>query len=137
VDGGTFTDLNLQDGIDRCREVVEDDRDIIVDVVMCNSDPVKINDLPNHSFFRPYHIWKRQSEFKDFYSAMNDVMEVVKANPYVNYRYVISASEKLPGGPVPIIVKIEDIQKMYDIGYKDAVKAIKGEEVFKEYKDMI
>mmetsp|Transcript_9261 Transcript_9261/g.15574 ORF Transcript_9261/g.15574 Transcript_9261/m.15574 type:complete len:271 (+) Transcript_9261:140-952(+) len=51
VDGGTFTDLNLQDAIDKCREVVKEDKDIIVDVVMCQSDPVKIDEMKNSWLF--------------------------------------------------------------------------------------
>ena len=35
VDGGTFSDSNLQDAIKKCREVVDDDKDIIVDLIMC------------------------------------------------------------------------------------------------------
>jgi len=42
VDGGTFSDLNLQDAIQKCREVVDDDEDIIVDVIMCLDEPVKM-----------------------------------------------------------------------------------------------
>ena len=35
VDGGTYTNLNLQDAIDRCREVADSDAKITVDVIMC------------------------------------------------------------------------------------------------------
>ena len=35
VDGGTYSDLNLQDAINKCREVVDNDEDITVDVIMC------------------------------------------------------------------------------------------------------
>lgn len=35
VDGGTFSDANVQDAVEKCRELVDDDKDIIIDVVMC------------------------------------------------------------------------------------------------------
>ena len=47
VDGGTFSDLNLQDAITKCREVVDNDEDIIVDVIMCQTDPLKMKHF-NH-----------------------------------------------------------------------------------------
>lgn len=109
VDGGTFTDLNLQDAIDRCREDVGKDEDIIVDIVMCNSDPVTIDDYQTAPFFRPYHIYQRQKDFQEYYTTMNDIMQVTKANPNVSYRYVVTASEHLPSGPIPIIVRMQDI----------------------------
>lgn len=35
VDGGVFTNLDLGEAIVRCREEVEKDEDIIVDIVLC------------------------------------------------------------------------------------------------------
>lgn len=35
VDGGVFTNLDLGEAIVRCREEVENDEDIIVDIVLC------------------------------------------------------------------------------------------------------
>jgi predicted acylesterase/phospholipase RssA len=63
VDGGTFSDLNLQDAIDRCREDTTSDSDIIVDVVMCQTDPVKIAEVEAHTYFKPYHYYKRRNDF--------------------------------------------------------------------------
>ena len=38
VDGSLFTTISIGDPISRCREEVEKDEDIIVDVIMCYSD---------------------------------------------------------------------------------------------------
>ena len=43
VDGGVFTNLDLGEAIVRCREEVEKDEDIIVDIILCIADPVEIN----------------------------------------------------------------------------------------------
>jgi hypothetical protein len=48
---------------------------------------------------------------------MNDVMRVSNANPNVNYRHIVTATETLPGGQVPIWAKPEDLKKTWDIGY--------------------
>lgn len=42
VDGGVFTNLDLGEAIVRCREQVERDEDIIVDIVLCFDQPIKI-----------------------------------------------------------------------------------------------
>lgn len=44
VDGGTFSDLNLEDAIMKCREIVDNDVDIIIDVIMCQTDPLVISE---------------------------------------------------------------------------------------------
>ena len=59
VDGGTFSDLNLQDAIEKCREIVDDDSDIIVDVIMCQTDPVVMEEYKSWDFFNPYHVQQR------------------------------------------------------------------------------
>ena len=55
---------------------------------------------------------------------MNDVYIVADANPKVQFRYILTATESLPGGTIPIFVKPEDLKKTFEIGYNDAIKAI-------------
>lgn len=77
-------------------------------------------------------------EFQTYYTVMNDVMTVANANPDIQYRYVMTATETLPGGTVPIWVKPSDLQKTYDIGYNDAIKAINNNSTaYSNFKDMI
>lgn len=61
-----------------------------------------------------------------FHDAMNDVLPILDSNPDVNMRYLISASEELPGGYLSIVVKEEDMKKMWQIGYDDAKNAIEN-----------
>jgi predicted acylesterase/phospholipase RssA len=42
VDGGVFTNLDLGEAIVRCRETVDRDQDIIVDIILCLGSPVEI-----------------------------------------------------------------------------------------------
>ena len=78
VDGGVFSDANVQDAVDKCREIVDDDKKIIIDVVMCNTDPVSLGKYEKKTFFNAHHIYERQETFKTYYATMNDVMEVAK-----------------------------------------------------------
>ena len=68
---------------------------------------------------------------------MNDVMVVANANPEVNYRYIVTATETLPGGTIPIWVKPSDRKKTYEIGFNDAIKAINNDTAYDEFKNLI
>jgi len=68
---------------------------------------------------------------------MNDVLVVANANPKVNYRYIVSATETLPGGALPIFVKPGDLKKTYDIGFSDGLKAINNDTAYAKFKDYV
>lgn len=117
VDGGIYSDLNLQDAINKCREVTDKDENIIVDVIMCNSDPVFIKNYTQWTYFNAWNIHQRAQEFKTFYNVLNDVLPMAEENPKVNFRYIVTATESLPGGAVPIFAKPSDLENTYKIGY--------------------
>ena len=83
--------------------------------------------------FNALNVMERVNAFKSYYGALNDVLTVVDSFPDVKVRYVVSATETLPGSEVPIFVKQADLEKAYQIGYIDAIKAIEKN----EYQSMI
>jgi hypothetical protein len=44
VDGGLFTNLDLDEAVTKCREEVENDEDIIVDIILIMDKPYKIEE---------------------------------------------------------------------------------------------
>lgn len=60
VDGGTFSDANVQDAINKCREIVDDDSSIIIDVVMCQTDPLDLDAYKPKHLFNAHNIYERQ-----------------------------------------------------------------------------
>ena len=54
------------------------------------------------------------------------MLPILDANPAVNLRYMISASQKLPGGFIPIFANPDDLKKTWQIGYDDAKRAIEA-----------
>lgn len=42
ADGGLFANLDLSEAILKCREIVDNDEDIIVDIVLCTDEPLII-----------------------------------------------------------------------------------------------
>ena len=124
VDGGTYSNLNLQAAIDRCREIVDDDANIIIDVLTCQEQTIEIPEYAPRSFFNVWNIHQQMGKIRDFYKAMSDILPVLDANPLVQLRNLIVPSEKLPGGLVPIVTDAKLLDIMHDIGYKDGLNAI-------------
>jgi len=132
VDGGVYSNTNLEYAINKCKDLVDDYDKIIVDVLMCQTDPVEIGSYTKQSMFNALNIYNRKKTIKTYYDTMNDIYPFVRAFPEVNYRYIVAASETLPSSSVPIIVSQDDLEKSYSIGYKDGVDAISGEYGIKE-----
>lgn len=42
VDGGIFTNLDLSDAITKCKEIVDNEEDIIVDMILIFDSPVDL-----------------------------------------------------------------------------------------------
>ena len=71
MDGGTIWNVNLISAADRCREIVGDDSQIIMDIVMCHDHEVHDetdtgNAINNFLRYRQIH---------GYYKKMNDVVE--------------------------------------------------------------
>ena len=56
-------------------------------------------------------------------------MPILNANPDIHLRHLIIPSEKLPGGPVPIVTDAKMLNETYEIGYKDGLNAIQEKSV--------
>jgi predicted acylesterase/phospholipase RssA len=50
VDGGAWANLDLSSAINRCKEVVDDESDIIVDVILCQTNPITIPPFERNPF---------------------------------------------------------------------------------------
>lgn len=93
MDGGTVWNTNLVTAIERCREQVDDDSEISIDIITVRY-PREFNwkDSRNAAvnFYEHFQI-KYQSHWVD------DIFEFMKAYPEVNFRYLVNPSKKLPG----------------------------------------
>ena len=94
MDGGTVWNLNLVSAIERCREQVDDDSQITIDVISCarvfRSDANHTDNAIGN--------WLKYRDIKTFNSGMRNVHEVQLAYPKVNYRYFFQASAPLTSG---------------------------------------
>mmetsp|Transcript_7046 Transcript_7046/g.11860 ORF Transcript_7046/g.11860 Transcript_7046/m.11860 type:complete len:172 (+) Transcript_7046:541-1056(+) len=94
IDGGTAYNTNLVAAIERCREQVDDDSEITIDII--NSDThILPNDLNMTNAYSNYLIFQ---DIKRYYHKLEDIFLIEKAYPDVNFRYYIEPSVALPAG---------------------------------------
>lgn len=95
MDGGTVWNTNLVSAVQRCREQVDDDSQITLDIIVCGYPKIdttwEFKDETIENFLR-------YKDIKDFYSHSEDIAGFIKAFPKVNFRYFLAPSQPLAGG---------------------------------------
>jgi hypothetical protein len=94
MDGGTVWNFNLEGAVERCREIVDRDEYIIMDVIICSDgklDTLNVTGNTINNFLRSY-------ELSSYHKSVGDVREQRRANPKVQYRYFFMASKPLAHG---------------------------------------
>ncbi len=92
MDGGTVWGTNLVSVVDRCREKVESDSEIIIDIILCyNSQMQTITETGN-----AIDNFMRHRDINAYYNMMNNIVEFKRSRPDVQYRYLIVPSGKVP-----------------------------------------
>ena len=93
VDGGTFTNLDLSDAILKCKEIVEKEEDIIVDVILIFDSPEGIEewDFDQAMEKNSFEYSTRKVDIADLYFwDYSDFVRIARGFPHVNIRYVIT-----------------------------------------------
>lgn len=144
VDGGSIWNIDIPSAVRRCKEVVDNDEDIIIDMILCGSNPPVSGPKKDLSKFSALSHYQRAQEIKSFYDTMNKVERAMSLFPQVNFRYIVSPSESLSASsnPIPLDFSKNHLNKCFDVGKKDARNAVKlGSkkyfEVVKQYRDRL
>lgn len=126
VDGSLFATISIGDPIERCREEVENDSDIIVDVITCYQDlhDIKLWTYEDLKWMNAYSLYERRKEIYNYYYYKEDLVRMTRGFHEIDFRFIVVPSEPLAaGGMVPINATKEDIQAEIALGYTDG-KAI-------------
>lgn len=102
IDGFTVDNLNLRGGIKECQKVVGDDARITVDIILA-----KPLSLPpqSASTLSTIGLYQRANDINAFHKNWFYLLDVMKAFPKINWRYVVSPEGELPNYPfVPLVV---------------------------------
>mmetsp|Transcript_17322 Transcript_17322/g.29135 ORF Transcript_17322/g.29135 Transcript_17322/m.29135 type:complete len:306 (-) Transcript_17322:238-1155(-) len=94
MDGGTGWNTNLVSAVRRCREQVDSDSQITVDIVMCGSSFLSEWEDKNNGYSNQI----RFKEIRQYYDDLQDVYEFKQSFPEVNYRHLVMPTGKIKGG---------------------------------------
>lgn len=85
VDGMVLSDLDMSEAITQCQDKGFEDKDIIVDVILCFKHEFKWDDwsLADSKFKNAYDLYQRKEYFRNFYNYYEDVTRVVRGYPNV------------------------------------------------------
>lgn len=123
-DGGVVTGVDIDAAIARCREVVDRDEDIVVDVItiMAQKELDTFDqEKDNHMIPIVMRAWNVVQVEKN----QRKRTQACKAYPNVNWRYYIEPKEKLPSNGLQF--DKDAMLKMVQIGHADAMSAAAGQ----------
>jgi hypothetical protein len=91
VDGGTLWNLNIVSAINRCREFVDDDSKITLDILTVGfSENAPI--YPKSNLTSGVLNYERYLSLKKWNKQHRDIYEFMQAYPKVNFRYLLHSS---------------------------------------------
>eukprot|EP00343_Euplotes_focardii_P000758 CAMPEP_0205800326 /NCGR_PEP_ID=MMETSP0205-20121125/1962_1 /ASSEMBLY_ACC=CAM_ASM_000278 /TAXON_ID=36767 /ORGANISM="Euplotes focardii, Strain TN1" /LENGTH=337 /DNA_ID=CAMNT_0053063257 /DNA_START=32 /DNA_END=1042 /DNA_ORIENTATION=- len=122
IDGGCIWNLDVTGAVRRCKEIVEDEEDIIIDIILCSF--YSLTPIEEIRKYGPLDHYFRGIEIQDWQNNMQDVERAVRNYPKVNFRYVIGPSTQLSGSPIPLDFSRSHLDKCFEIGKNDAIKAV-------------
>lgn len=126
VDGGVFTNLDLSEGILKCREMGFDDKDIIMDIILCFEKKTEMDEwsAQEAKYKNAYDIYQRKEWYRYFYYYYEDITRVIRGYPNVHFRHLITPQATLGGGYIPLFDGIDTTRRYMEQGYNDAVKSL-------------
>lgn len=74
MDGGTVYNTNLVSAVERCREQVDDDSQISVDIVVCTGYDLDAG--KGYDDLSAFNNYLRQNDIKDYHKNIGDVFEI-------------------------------------------------------------
>jgi len=79
MDGGTVWNTNLVSAVQRCREIVDDDSKIILDIIVCDDDELDAWESENNAMSN----YLRFNGIKSYHDSIADIDEFSQAFPEV------------------------------------------------------
>lgn len=122
IDGGCIWNLDVSGAIRRCKEIVDDEKDIIVDIILCSE--YSLASAGELSKYNALAHMMRARAIEEYIDLMQDIKRSLIDHPDVNFRYVLGPSETLSNSPIPLDFSKEHLDKCFEIGKNDARRAI-------------
>jgi len=117
MDGGVSYSVDVFSGVNKCEDKGFEQKDIIVDIVLCKNSSISIKDPKS---LTPVGSLFRFMEINSFESAMAVISDTKHYMRDVTLRYVVAPLRSMPISPVAITFWHKDIVTMIKYGQEDA-----------------
>lgn len=122
IDGGVSRSYDIPSAMDYClKKVGGDESKITLDVIMLGNGAFRADDAFD---YKTLPMIMRYFEIRDYYGSMDLLIRSREAYKKVNWRYVLTPTEKLSSGKIPLFFEPEEMEKNIQIGMRDAKTAI-------------
>jgi len=123
IDGGTMINLDVGGAIERCKEIVTDQKDIIIDIVLCGGASwVPIDASKDHTIDMIY----RMQDLNAYRKALDDLIHELSDYPLIKFRHIVWPSQQLPGGIHLLDFDPKELAFMIELGEKDCKKQMQA-----------
>lgn len=122
ADGGVKMNLDVGSAIERCLDVTEEEN-IITDLIM---DSPYAN-LPNETSFKTREVLSRVYQISSYDGSVWYTYNAQKAYPKVYLRYMITPTEPMPGGRIPLNFTPSVLEAEIQLGINDTIKYLKSQ----------
>ena len=93
IDGGVIWNTNLVSAVERCREMVDHDWQITLDVINCDG-----RDLEAWTDRSAIGNWFRYREIQSYKQGQADIDKFIRAFPKVSFRHYVEPTKPMPSG---------------------------------------
>lgn len=122
VDGGIYSNTDIEQAILRCREKGFQDQDIIIDTILDQEDPSTLDTLSNEDVkkMNSKSVFWRMRAVRSYWKEIGDLLSIMRGYPNVDFRYLLQPSKKIPSELIPLFPTPEKDQFMINLGEQDA-----------------
>jgi len=100
LDGGVSRNYDIPSAMDYClKKVGGDQSKVTLDVILLANGAFRIDDAQN---YKTIPMIQRYFEIRDYYGSMDLLIRAREAYKSVNWRYVLTPTERLSDGKIPL-----------------------------------
>ena len=115
IDGGSAYGVDIVSAVARCRELVDDDSKIILDVILCHDQGLSSVDDTGNAI----NNYMRYRQIQSDHKKLNNLVEFQLARPTVQFRHLIMPSGSVASGLKEIDFNQANIEPMFSLGITD------------------
>lgn len=122
MDGGVAWNLDITSAILRCRELVDSDDKILLDVIDVDRSSNEVLHWDSSGLVISNYL--RYKRIQALYRRIDDLQEIKWAFPDVKYRYIVNPTYNLDPLYKELSMDQKLIQSMINLGMEDAISAM-------------